>query len=128
MHCRRKKTRKSDPHTKRVLDRFLRIHHKNEQIEEEDNVYDVLDEEEYEHLVRDRRQREDFVVDDGASPVCPPSSTCTCCHVVVLHRIDVLTLFIVHRIKRVWATTMTAKSMLTSMKKSNNSVTWLRKV
>ncbi|GAB5035819.1 dna polymerase alpha catalytic [Nannochloropsis oceanica] len=33
-------------------------------IEEEDNVYDVMDEDEYEDLVRKRRQREDFVVDD----------------------------------------------------------------
>ena len=33
-------------------------------IEEEDNVYDVLDEDQYEDLVRKRRQREDFVVDD----------------------------------------------------------------
>lgn len=35
------------------------------QIEDEAPVYDVLDEDQYEELVRTRRQREDFVVDDG---------------------------------------------------------------
>ena len=34
------------------------------EIEAEDNVYDVMDQDEYEDLVRKRRQREDFVVDD----------------------------------------------------------------
>jgi hypothetical protein len=34
---------------------------------DEDDVYDVLDEDEYRNLVESRRQREDFVVDDGAS-------------------------------------------------------------
>jgi DNA polymerase alpha subunit p180 N terminal len=32
---------------------------------EEEDVYDVVDEEEYRSLVESRRQREDFVVDDG---------------------------------------------------------------
>jgi DNA polymerase alpha subunit p180 N terminal len=35
-------------------------------VPEEDDIYDVLEEEEYEKLVESRRQREDFVVDDGA--------------------------------------------------------------
>jgi DNA polymerase alpha subunit p180 N terminal len=35
-------------------------------VHDEDDVYDVLEEEEYEKLVESRRQREDFVVDDGA--------------------------------------------------------------
>lgn len=35
-------------------------------MKEEDDVYDVVDENEYESLVQSRRQREDFVVDDGA--------------------------------------------------------------
>ena len=39
------------------------------QIEDDAPVYDVLDESEYEELVRTRRQREDFVVDDGAFTV-----------------------------------------------------------
>ena len=34
-------------------------------IREEDDVYDIVNEEEYESLVQSRRQREDFVVDDG---------------------------------------------------------------
>ena len=34
-------------------------------IREEDDVYDVYDENEYKSLVESRRQREDFVVDDG---------------------------------------------------------------
>ena len=34
-------------------------------IKEEEDVYDVYDEAEYESLVNSRRQREDFVVDDG---------------------------------------------------------------
>jgi hypothetical protein len=33
---------------------------------EEEDVFDVVDEEEYRSLVESRRQREDFVVDDGA--------------------------------------------------------------
>lgn len=32
---------------------------------EEEDVYDVVGEEEYQNLVESRRQREDFVVDDG---------------------------------------------------------------
>ena len=35
------------------------------QIREEEDVYDVVDESEYQSLVESRRQREDFVVDDG---------------------------------------------------------------
>jgi hypothetical protein len=38
-------------------------------MKEEDDVYDVVDEEEYKTLVESRRQREDFVVDDGTFPV-----------------------------------------------------------
>ena len=34
-------------------------------MKEEDDVYDIVDEEEYKALVESRRQREDFVVDDG---------------------------------------------------------------
>jgi hypothetical protein len=34
-------------------------------IKEEDDVYDLVDQEEYESLVQARRQREDFIVDDG---------------------------------------------------------------
>jgi hypothetical protein len=34
-------------------------------IREEEDVYDIMDEEEYRSLVESRRQREDFVVDDG---------------------------------------------------------------
>lgn len=33
----------------------------------EDDVYERLDEQEYEQLVEKRREREDFVVDDGTS-------------------------------------------------------------
>jgi len=33
---------------------------------EEENVYDLVNQEEYKDLVEMRRQREDFVVDDGA--------------------------------------------------------------
>ena len=32
---------------------------------EEEDVYDLVDQEEYKNLVESRRQREDFVVDDG---------------------------------------------------------------
>jgi hypothetical protein len=35
-------------------------------VPDEDDVYDILPEDEYEKLVESRRQREDFVVDDGA--------------------------------------------------------------
>ena len=38
-------------------------------VKEEDDVYDVVDEDEYQSLVESRRQREDFVVDDGESVV-----------------------------------------------------------
>jgi hypothetical protein len=34
-------------------------------MKEEEDVYDTLDESEYKSLVNSRRQREDFVVDDG---------------------------------------------------------------
>ena len=34
-------------------------------IKEEEDVYDVVDESEYQTIVNSRRQREDFVVDDG---------------------------------------------------------------
>ena len=34
-------------------------------MKEEEDVYDVVDEDEYQSLVNSRRQREDFVVDDG---------------------------------------------------------------
>ena len=32
---------------------------------EEEDVYDLVDQDEYKNLVESRRQREDFVVDDG---------------------------------------------------------------
>jgi len=35
------------------------------EVADEGDVYDVVDETEYEELVEQRRQREDFVVDDG---------------------------------------------------------------
>ena len=34
---------------------------------EEEDVYEMVDQEEYKNLVESRRQREDFVVDDGTS-------------------------------------------------------------
>jgi hypothetical protein len=34
-------------------------------IKEEEDVYDIVEETEYQSLVESRRQREDFVVDDG---------------------------------------------------------------
>lgn len=39
-------------------------------IREEEDVYDIVDEEEYQSLVESRRQREDFVVDDGKKNSC----------------------------------------------------------
>ena len=38
---------------------------------EEDDVFDVLDEDQYEKLVESRRNGTDFVVDDGNSILCP---------------------------------------------------------
>jgi DNA polymerase alpha subunit A len=35
------------------------------EVEEQDDVYEYVEEEEYRKLVESRRQREDFVVDDG---------------------------------------------------------------
>jgi hypothetical protein len=35
------------------------------QVPEEEDVYDLLEEDKYKDLVRNRNQREDFVVDDG---------------------------------------------------------------
>ena len=35
------------------------------EVEEEDDVYEIVQEDEYRKLVESRRQREDFVVDDG---------------------------------------------------------------
>lgn len=39
--------------------------HACEQLHEEEDVYDVVDEEDYAKLVNSRRQMDDFVVDDG---------------------------------------------------------------
>ena len=39
---------------------------------EEDDIYEEVNEEEYKNLVESRRQREDFVVDDGTSPFVSP--------------------------------------------------------
>jgi hypothetical protein len=36
------------------------------EVEEQHDVYEYVEEEEYRKLVESRRQREDFVVDDGA--------------------------------------------------------------
>ena len=38
-------------------------------------MYELVDEEQYEELVRQRRQRDDFVVDDGESASLP---LCVC--------------------------------------------------
>ena len=35
------------------------------ELKAEDNVFDVVDEEEYQQIVEDRRKNTDFVVDDG---------------------------------------------------------------
>jgi hypothetical protein len=35
-------------------------------VEEQDDVYEYVEEEEYQKIVKSRRQQEDFVVDDGA--------------------------------------------------------------
>ncbi len=35
------------------------------EVQDEGNVYDVVDEDDYRKLVEHRREREDFVVDDG---------------------------------------------------------------
>ena len=36
------------------------------EVEEQDDVYEYVEEEEYRKIVESRRQQEDFVVDDGA--------------------------------------------------------------
>lgn len=36
------------------------------EVQDEEDVYDVYEEDDYQKLVESRRQREDFVVDDGA--------------------------------------------------------------
>jgi DNA polymerase alpha subunit A len=36
------------------------------EVEEQDDVYEYVEEEEYQKIVESRRQQEDFVVDDGA--------------------------------------------------------------
>lgn len=43
------------------------------QFDDEDNVYELMDDDQYGELVRQRRQREDFVVDDGTPPRPPPT-------------------------------------------------------
>jgi DNA polymerase alpha subunit A len=37
------------------------------EVPDEQDIYEVVEEEEYQRLVEARRQREDFVVDDGTS-------------------------------------------------------------
>ena len=49
-------------------------------VADEGDVYDVVDETEYEELVEKRRQREDFVVDDGEYL----RSTYICCVITLL--------------------------------------------
>ncbi len=39
------------------------------EIREEEDVYNIVNEEEYQTLVNSRRQRKDFLVDDGKSPI-----------------------------------------------------------
>lgn len=46
------------------------------EIKEEEDVYDEVAEEDYQKLVEARRQREDFVVDDGAYTRIVPSFVC----------------------------------------------------
>lgn len=45
-----------DEDTEELFDRNMK---------DEEDVYDIVDENEYQTLVNSRRQREDFVVDDG---------------------------------------------------------------
>lgn len=40
------------------------------EIKDEEDVYDIVEESEYQDLVNSRRQREDFVVDDGKYQEC----------------------------------------------------------
>jgi hypothetical protein len=66
---------KSKAERKAAMDRFRSAKRKRDMgededifeanMKEEDDVYDIVDEEEYANLVNSRRQREDFVVDDG---------------------------------------------------------------
>jgi hypothetical protein len=55
-------------------------------VPEEEDVYEVLEESEYQKLVESRRQREDFVVDDGA---------CACVRVLVM--MSVLVCVYIHK-------------------------------
>lgn len=66
---------KSKAERKAAMERFRSAKRKREMgedddvfeanMKEEDDVYDIVDEAEYANLVNSRRQREDFVVDDG---------------------------------------------------------------
>jgi hypothetical protein len=46
------------------------------EIKDEGDVYEVVEEDEYQRLVEDRRQREDFVVDDGESNLISEAFKC----------------------------------------------------
>ena len=55
-------------------------------VADEGDVYDVVDEAEYEELVEKRRQREDFVVDDGEY-MCLYTLRCTYTLLVLSRRV-----------------------------------------
>lgn len=54
-----------DAKRKRVLGEEAADEWFDSNMKDEQDVYDIVDEEEYQTLVNSRRQREDFVVDDG---------------------------------------------------------------
>jgi hypothetical protein len=54
------------------------------EIKEEEDVYDIVEESEYQTLVNSRRQREDFVVDDGTFPSFRHCSSWPVSHTVCL--------------------------------------------
>ena len=51
----------------------------------EDDVYEKVDESEYKELVQRRREREDFVVDDGKSTKGPVHSLLSLFFLLILH-------------------------------------------
>jgi len=85
------------------------------------DVYDVMDEEEYREYVERRREREDFVVDDGESlvvGVCRRCIASDCIALKLLHRIVFEAPFsrslarCLPRSFRLWAATHTARLQL----------------
>lgn len=70
------------------------------EVKDEGDVYDVIEEDDYRELVEKRRQREDFIVDDGECQNAPP---CLSFFFILFHKcIAITTSFFSNSHRRAW--------------------------